>query len=264
LTRSVRDAARYFDAVNGFDQRDPLSLPKVGGWEAGLGSFDLAGKTVAILPELGTARVRAEVADVVVDAAHQIARAAGLRVVDVEPNLPPLKGEWSLAGQVSFIAGLGDRYPDAIEELSTEMRFGVEAARKHFNVERAASIESWRRRLNEAMADLFEAADFVMASANPDVAFVAEGPPPSTIPGANLIEEIGFSRAIMNNAALTAPSNMNGSPAVSIPAGSVDGLPVGLQVLAGHHHEQLLLELGLVAERERPWPLVAPGSPLVS
>ena len=112
------------------------------------------------------------------------------------------------------------------------------------------------------MADLFEVADFVIASTNPDVAFNAEGPPPSTIPGANLIEEIGFSRAIMNNAALTAPSNMNGSPAVSIPAGTVDGLPVGLQVLSGHHHEQLLLDLALVAERERPWPLVAPGSPL--
>jgi Asp-tRNA(Asn)/Glu-tRNA(Gln) amidotransferase A subunit family amidase len=261
LSRSVRDTARYFDAVNGFDQRDPLSLPKVGGWEGGLGTFDLAGRTVAILPDLGTARVRSEVSDVVVDAARQIARSAGLRVVDVDPHLPPLKGEWSLAGQVSFIAGLGDRYPDAIEELSTEMRFGVEAARKHFTVERAASIESWRRRLNEAMADLFEVADFVMASTNPDVAFKAEGPPPSTIPGANLIEEIGFSRAIMNNAALTAPSNMNGSPAVSIPAGTVDGLPVGLQVLAGHHREQLLLDLSLVAERERPWPLVAPGSP---
>ena len=38
LTRSVRDTARYFDCCNGFDQRDPLSLPKVEGWEAGLGS----------------------------------------------------------------------------------------------------------------------------------------------------------------------------------------------------------------------------------
>jgi Asp-tRNA(Asn)/Glu-tRNA(Gln) amidotransferase A subunit family amidase len=112
------------------------------------------------------------------------------------------------------------------------------------------------------MADLFEQSEFVFCSTNPDVAFAAEGPPPSTIPGADLIHEIGFTRAIMNNAALTAPSNLNGSPAMSIPVALVDGLPVGLQVLAGHHREELLLDLALVAEREMPWPKVAPGSPL--
>jgi Asp-tRNA(Asn)/Glu-tRNA(Gln) amidotransferase A subunit family amidase len=49
-----------------------------------------------------------------------------------------------------------------------------------------------------------------------------------------------------------------GNPACSIPAGTVDGLPVGLQVIGRHHEDALLLDLARIMERERPWPLVAP------
>jgi Asp-tRNA(Asn)/Glu-tRNA(Gln) amidotransferase A subunit family amidase len=261
LTRSVRDTARYFDNCNGFDQRDPQSLPAVGGWEAGLGSHDLRGKTVAIIPDLGIARVRSEVADEVVLTAERLAKTAGLKVVTVKPTLPPLRGQWSMAGQVGFGADLGSAYPECLDELSFEMKMGLESAIARYTLDKAISIERYRRQLNEAMADLFAEADFVMCSCNPDVAFAAEGPPPATIPGIDLLEELGFSRAIMNTAALTAPSNLNGSPAMNVPAGLVDGLPVGLQVLAAHHREPLLLDLALVAERELPWPKVAPGSP---
>ena len=72
-----------------------------------------------------------------------------------------------MAGQPSLVADLGDAYPDCIEDLSPEMRFGVEAARDRFNLDRAAAIESYRRQLNESMADLFDAADFVMARPAP-------------------------------------------------------------------------------------------------
>ncbi len=262
LTRSVRDTARYFDACNGFDRRDPLSLPRVEGWEAGLGTHDLSGLTAVILVDLGIAQVREEVAALVSASAESLARAAGMRLVTVSPTLPPLRGAWAMANQPPFVADLGEAYPDRVDELSREMAAGLRSAQGRYNLERAASIERYRRQLNGAMADLFDQADFVFCSTHPDVAFKAEGPPPSTLPGRDLIHEIGFVRAIMNQAALTAPSNLNGSPAVSIPAGLVDGLPVGLQVLAGHHREQLLLDLALVAEREMPWPLVAPGAPL--
>ncbi len=261
LTRSVRDTARYFDACNGSDVRDPLSLPRVSGWEAGLGTHELRGKKVAIIPDLGIAQVRPEVADLVAGAGAELAKVAGLEIVFVEPHLPYLRGEWAMAGQVAFVADLGAAYPDCIEQLSPEMRIGLELYREQFSLEEAAGVESYRRELNETMAELFDAADFVVASTNPDVAFEAEGPPPSTLPGRNMIHELGFARAVMNNAALTAPSNLNGSPAVSLPLCSLDGLPVGVQVLAAHHREPLLLDLALAAERGIGWPSVAPASP---
>jgi len=38
---------------------------------------------------------------------------------------------------------------------------------------------------------------------------------------------------------------------------SVDGLPIGMQVLARHHADELLFDVALAAERALPWPKVA-------
>ena len=189
-------------------------------------------------------------------------RTAGLKVVDVIPTLPVLRGQWAMAGQVGFVADLGERLPGArrraVGRDASGYRGGPGAVHAgKGGVHRVLSTPTQRSHGRPLRPGRLRHAPVP----NPDVAFAAEGPPPSSIPGADLIHEIGFARAIMNTAALTAPSNLNGSPAVSIPCGLVDDLPVGLQVLSGHHREQLLLDLAVVAEREVGWPKVAPGSP---
>jgi aspartyl-tRNA(Asn)/glutamyl-tRNA(Gln) amidotransferase subunit A len=68
---------------------------------------------------------------------------------------------------------------------------------------------------------------------------------------------------LVNMGALTMISNLYGNPAVSIPGGFVDGLPVGVQVLARHHEDALLFDMALAAERATPWPLVAARRALV-
>jgi Asp-tRNA(Asn)/Glu-tRNA(Gln) amidotransferase A subunit family amidase len=256
LSRSVRDTARLLDVANGFDHRDPYSLPRVDGWEARLGSnLDaLRGKRVVIAPDLGAAVVHPEIAELVTAAGEALAADAGLERVDLPVQLPELGYEWALAGLSEVLLELGDLYPECEADLTLEIGFGLKVATDLYNLENRARIEARRMALDEAMAEIFDQVDFVIAASNPDVAFAAEGPLPTEVDGVRT--ELG------NNGALTIPANVFGSPAVSVPAGTSRGLPVGMQVLGRHHEEALLLDLALLVERERPWPPVAPGSPL--
>jgi Asp-tRNA(Asn)/Glu-tRNA(Gln) amidotransferase A subunit family amidase len=253
LARSVRDAARWYDVCSGFDRRDPYSLPRVDGWERGLGTHELAGRRVVIAPTLGSAVVLPEVADLVTAAGEQLAADAGLQIVDVPVALPGLGTEWALTNLVQLREELGDRWPACAEELTPEIAFGLQFAEQVFDLSMAGRAEKARTEANEAMAALFDQVDFVIAATNPDVAFPAE---------IGLNTRVG-DRSVgpENNGALTIPANVVGNPAVSIPVGDVGGLPVGMQVIGRHHDDALLLDLAAVVERERPWPLVAPGAP---
>ncbi len=256
ISRSVRDTARWFDVANGFDPRDPLSLPRVDGWEAALGSLlpDLRGTRAAVVVDIGQAVVAPEVVEIVTAAAEALIADVGLRRVDVTVRLPRTGAAWGVTGSVGIIEELGDRWPDRADDLTPAMRRAAESAVEHYDVHAAVKAERRRIELGEAMADLFEQADVVLASTNPDVAFGADTGAPTTFGG--------HEAKPINHGALTIPSNIYGNPAISIPVGQAsDGLPVGLQVLAPHHQEQVLLDLALAVERERPWPLVAPGSP---
>jgi len=253
LSRSVRDTARWFDVTNGHEARDPLSLPRVDGWEAGLGRHrdELRGLRAIVVDDWGGAVVGPSTLAVIHDAAHALIAAAGLRQVDgIDTSLPAVGSTWAISGTLGNFGALGDRWPGCKDVLTQEMRAGMQRAEERYSIASRVKIERRRMELNERMAALFDEVDLVFAAANPDVAFAAEGPLPKVFGGI----EAGWG----NNGRLTFPANLFGCPAVSIPAGFVDGLPIGLQITARHFSEPLLLELAAIVEAERPWPLVAP------
>jgi aspartyl-tRNA(Asn)/glutamyl-tRNA(Gln) amidotransferase subunit A len=258
MARSARDAARWLDVTNGFDARDPYSLPRVEGYEAGLDSYraDLRGRRVAIAPTLGNAVVHPELDEAVRRHGELLAKDAGLDIVDIDVAVPELSFEWALAGLSEIVMDLGDLYPACEDDLTMEIAFGLKVAEQVYTIASRGRIEAQRIAMNECMAGLFDQVDFVIASTNPDVAFGCEGPMPQEVGG--VPTQLG------NNGALTIPSNIYGSPAISIPigvSGERGGLPYGMQVLAPHHREPWLLDLARIVERERPWPLTAPNAP---
>ena len=254
LARSVRDVARYYDVCAGYDARDPYSLPRIDGWERDLGTRDLSGLKAVIAPDLGSAVVRPEVAACVREAGEALARDARLRLVDVPVRLPGVGFEWAISNAVQLRRELDDAWPACREDMTTEIAFIVDLAGQMFDLDLAARCERQRTEANERMAAVFEEVDLVICATNPDVAFPAEVTLSTRVGGVAVGPE--------NAGALTIPANVVGNPAISIPAGRVDGLPVGMQVIARHHDDALLLDLARVVERERPWPLVAPGAPV--
>ena len=179
VSRSVRDTARWFDVCNGHDEYDPFSLPRVGGWEAGLGQQDLPGKRVAVSVDLGAAVVASAVRAKVEQAADLLIKDAGLERVDVPIALPRGGLEWALAGTASLLVGLGDLYPACESQLTPEIMLAANIATNHYDVETAKNIESFRRSIIVQMAEIFEQVDFIMCATNPDVAFGAQGPMPT-------------------------------------------------------------------------------------
>lgn len=253
LARSVRDVARWFDVCNGYDPRDPTSLPRVEGWEAGLGTHDLAGLRAVIAPDLGTTTIHSEVRAIVTEAAEALVAELGLKRMETTVSLPEGGFAWGAAGLPSLQATLGDLWPGCADDLTDEVRMGATFL-EHYTVEHAAMIEGFRVDLNEAVADLFDQVDLVFCATNPYEAFAATGPAP--------VEVEGVSVSPFETGALTIPGNISGHPAISIPAGTThNGLPVGLQVYGPRHAEPLLLDVALAAERIRPWSPTAPGAP---
>lgn len=252
--RSVRDVARWYDVCSGYDSRDPYSLPKVDGWERDLGTHELKGRKAVIAPDLGTAVVRPEVAEIVSAAGEALAKDAGLELVDIPVKLPDLGPEWAMANLVQLRKSLGNLWPGCKDDLTDEIAFVLTLAEQVYNLDMAGRVEEQRTEANETMAAIFEQVGFVISATNPDVAY------PAHLPFNYRVGDVQVPP--QNNGALTIPANIVGNPAVSIPAGTFEDLPVGMQIIGRHHQDALLFDLALSVERERPWPLVAPGAPI--
>jgi aspartyl-tRNA(Asn)/glutamyl-tRNA(Gln) amidotransferase subunit A len=293
LARSVRDAARYYDVCSGYDAADPTSLPKHPGFEAGLGTHDLAGKRVALVPSLGGVPLDPGVEDHVRAEAAALIAATGMVQVDLEIDLPNMAAQWMMGNLATALADLGDKWPACAPDMTPEIALGLYMSQSLYNLRTAAVAESLRVRANEILAAAFNRVDFVISSTNPGPAFAADSEQSareesfidwaksstaafyafrSFLFGTRLASVVapklptlllGYASSrfpeLVNMGGLTIVANIYGNPAISIPAGTIDGLPVGMQVLTRHHADDLLFDVALAVERERPWPLVAPG-----
>ena len=252
LTRTVADTARILDCVVGADEHDPLSLPHPGfAYAARIAGYDLRGSRVAWTRDLGFAPCEPEVARVARAAADRLVAGADLVATDVAVTLADPEDAWRVLMVPDLLPLYAPFIPAREDDVNPMIRFlfaagaGITAP----DIGRAALV---RDAVVQSLAAIFEQVDLLLLPTTPIPAFAAEGPPPATIDG----------RAVgpIASVAQTYVFNLSGHPAVSVPAGMVDGTPIGLQIVGRRHEDDRVLAAAARFEALAPWPRLAPGA----
>ena len=252
LTTTVADAACHLDAAVGPDDRDHTSLPSpLAAYRRLVDSLEVDGLRVAWSPDLGYAVVEPEVAALAEEAARTLIAEAGLVAVDLPVALPNPMETWLLLNAVDIWGEIEKgMWPERGGEFDVVAHFAFQATGSMT----MPDIARWfrrRRRLDAELAAVFDDVDVLLTPTTATAAFAAEGPLPDTIAGQSVFPTMAIP--------FTMYANMCWNPAASVPAGCTsEGLPVGLQIVARRHADELVLRLARLFEQARPWPLLAP------
>lgn len=241
VTRTVEDLARVLDVVAGFDPLDPGSLDvPVPNHLASL-ERELDGARIGLLED-GALEDELEhgVAEVVAAAYRELER-LGAKPVTV--RLPSL----SLARQAVFTifpAELGFANKDVLAERAALYQDGPRRLLELGLVLPVAHLQAaWRLRdrLRAEMKAAFRD-EGLTAVASPTVPRIA-------MP----LTELDPARDLGGLVPYTCPFNLTGQPALTVPCGFADGLPVGLQLAGRPFDEESLLAAGHAYQRATDW-----------
>lgn len=202
---------------------------------------------------LATRSFRAGV-DPVIDAAFEevlhVLEGAGFPVRPVDPPVDRgVAAAWAKVASAELAESLEpfrSRWDELEPTLQYQLRYGAEVSAAEY-----VAAQRFRHEVTARFDDLL-GDDFVLVVPTVNA---ASWPPEGPLP--DRAGEVHDDAAIAVN---TPELNFTGHPAVSVPLGrDAAGVPFGLQIVAPRFSDGLALGLAEVLEKERPWPLVAPG-----
>ncbi len=244
ITRTVRDAALYLDAVVGYHPSDSGSLPHPRISYCDVLEHAPHNLRIAFHPDFGHAidpevrRATTAAAMTFRDLGHQVT------ILD-EPVIETAQAWRTIGGPQSF-AALNPYLEAHREQYGRAFLSGVENAAKTSWRDYGAAYRV-RTQFNEWLGEVFARFDLLLTPTLPTAAFAAAGPPPKVIDGRPIDD-------VMHALVFTYPFNFSGHPAASVRAGiTTEGLPCGLQIVAERHRDDLVMQAAYAYEQARPW-----------
>lgn len=263
LTNSVEDAGSMLSAMSGNDFRDSTSAS-----QQPIEWTDASRPRRLGYPTRLFAGLPQPIA-VCLDEARRTLEAAGNTIVEIElPHFDVAVSAYYVIACAEASTNLarydGIRYghrsetDGCIEDVYAKSRsegFGMEVKRRILTGTYVLSVGHYdsyyikaqkiRRLIRDDYLRAFQQVDMILSPSTPTTAFRLDA---MDLDPTEMYKQDQF----------TVPVNMSGLPAVSVPCGFADGLPVGLQMIAPHFGESELLELGIKYQHLTDWHLQHP------
>lgn len=261
LARTVEDAGIILDVMAVKDDLDGTMIDRQSeGYALGsIDSKDLKGKKIGIVKEYMGEGLNADVKAVIETSISKL-KAAGANVVEVSlPSIPMALAVYYIICPAEVSSNLGrydgQRYGysyDKAKDLEDSYRgsrgrgFGKEAKRRIMIGTYVLSsgyydayykqAQTVRTKLINEFNEAFKQVDYLIGPVAPTTAF-------------KIGENSGDPLQMYLSDVMTVAANLVGNPSISIPAGKVGDLPVGLQLMAAQRADRELLELAAETER---------------
>ncbi|MEO5953093.1 MAG: Asp-tRNA(Asn)/Glu-tRNA(Gln) amidotransferase subunit GatA [Chloroflexia bacterium] len=272
LTHSAYDAALVMEVIAGHDPQDSTSQPvPVPRYSEALdaGGASLKGLKVGIPAEFWGEGLQSGVSEAVREAIHQLRRlGAEIREVSL-PNTPYALATYYIVAPAEASSNLarydgmkyGYRDPDQLGSVESMLAtrdhgFGTEVKRRIMlgtYVLSAGYYDAYYKKAQQVRTliardytQVFEEVDVLVGPTCPTTAF-------------KLGDKVDDPLAMYLNDIYTVPANLAGIPGISIPCGSVGGLPAGLQILGKHFDESTILRVAHAYQLSTDWHNQNPG-----
>ena len=249
ITRTVADSALMLQAMAGPDDRDAASLESEPDDFLAQLNDGVKGLEVAYSPDLGYLRVDPEVAAHVESAALAFEQ-LGCNVDVVNPGW----GDPIAMEHVLFASGYAGMIGHLLGDWADRLDPGLVALTRHgmtYSAGDYVRAQGERLQYYDQVHALFQRYDLLLTPSLSVAAFDAT----------RLIPEHWEQHSWdwLRWAGFSYPFNLTGLPAASCPCGfTADGLPVGIQIVAGRFQDLRVLKAAKAFEAARPWAHVRP------
>lgn len=252
LTKSVDDAALVLDVMSGRDDMDSTTIEKdPKGYEIQTSNFKIQNSKIGVIKEYFGEGLEPGVGSAVESAIEKFKK-AGAKVREVSlPSLPLALAVYYIICPAEVSSNLarydGQRYGHSAKEskdlddsyfLSREQGFGLEAKRRIMIGTHVLSsgyydayykkAQTVRTKIIKELEQAFSKYDFLVGPTSPTTAF-------------KIGAKTGDPLQMYLTDIMTVAANVTGIPAISLPVGVAENMPVGLQIMAPQHADRDLL-----------------------